>query len=104
MIGQPKHVEVEFVPAGSAEARRLFPELQADPVIELTVISDEGDVYTGDGAWIMCLYALVEYRDWSFRLASGPLRPLARRVWDLISTNRGSLSDLLALPSDACQR
>ena len=54
-------LELETMPAGSAEAREMFPGLQqiasAD---ELVVISDEGEVYLDNRAWIMCLYALVK--------------------------------------------
>ena len=40
----------------------------------------------------MCLYALKEYREWSQRLASPALLPLARRVCELVSDNRLSIS------------
>ncbi|HUP49109.1 MAG TPA: DCC1-like thiol-disulfide oxidoreductase family protein [Thermoanaerobaculia bacterium] len=102
MVEQPAFFEIEFLMAGSDRACRLFPELRHDEnPEELVVVTDEGDVYNGDSAWIMCLYALAEYRGWSFRLASGPLRPLARSAWDLISTNRKRLSNVLSLPDDA---
>ena len=93
---------VEFVAAGSDRAHRLFPELEhEDEPSELIVITNEGAVYFDDAAWIVCLYALVEYRSWSYRLARGPLRPLARRAWQLLSKNRRQLSAALALRSDA---
>lgn len=102
IIEQPAYLEIEFVPAGSDDARRLFPELcHDDGVTDLLVVTDEGDVYIGSAAWIICLYALVEYRDWSYRFARGPLRPLARQAWELLSANRGPLSRLLELKSDA---
>ena len=100
-LEQPALLDIEFIAAGSDRARTLFPQLDHEQRRELLVITDEGDVYSGDSAWIMCLYALADYRTWSFRLARPALRPLARRVWHLISTNRHRLSDLLALQDDA---
>jgi predicted DCC family thiol-disulfide oxidoreductase YuxK len=102
MVEQPAYVALEFVAAGSARARRLFPELHHDEQpSELVVVTDDGDVYINDAAWIVCLYALVDYRAWSFRLARLPLRRLARSAWEMLSKNRAQLSRVLALTSDA---
>lgn len=99
---QHAYVAIEFVAAGSERARKLFPELRHDEQpSELVVVSDEGDVYVDDAAWIVILYALVEYRTWSFRIARPPLRRLARGAWELLSKNRAGLSRALALKSDA---
>ena len=85
-------VELEFVSAGSPVARTLFPEL-ASATEELTVVSDRGDVWRGTAAWLMCLWALTEYREWSYRLASPGLAPLARQAFELLSKNRRMLSE-----------
>lgn len=101
MIGQRWFVSIDFVPAGSERARRLFPQLQhEEQPSELVVVTDRGDVYVRDAAWIVCLYALVDYRIWSFRLARPPLRRVARAAWELLSKNRLQLSRMLALKSD----
>ena len=74
-------VPLEFVAAGSDEARRRYPAL--DPVetlADITVVADDGGVYTGDSAWIICLWALDGYRGLAARLARPDLRPTARRV------------------------
>ena len=47
---------------------------------ELVVVADTGEVWSGDTAWLMVLWALVEYRDWSYRLADPLLLPTARSV------------------------
>jgi predicted DCC family thiol-disulfide oxidoreductase YuxK len=74
-------VPLEFVPAGSAEARRRFPALDpSETLAEITVVADDDGVYTGDGAWIICLWALDGYRGLAARLARPDLRPTARRV------------------------
>ncbi len=98
---QPALVDLEFVSAGSPVARMLFPEL-ASASEELTVVSDEGDVWRGTAAWLMCLWALTEYREWSRRLSSPALAPMARQAFELLSKNRKKLSEWLQLmPEEA---
>ena len=56
---------LKMLPAGSEQVRQMFPGLeQIASSDDLVVISDEGEVYLNDHAWIMCLYALDEYREW----------------------------------------
>jgi predicted DCC family thiol-disulfide oxidoreductase YuxK len=98
--GQRQIVPLELLPAASPEAHRRFPSLGTGEPEELVVVSDEGDVYRGSHAWIVCLWALEEYRDWSFRLASPSLLPLARHVVEWVSTRRHGLSRALGLMSD----
>jgi predicted DCC family thiol-disulfide oxidoreductase YuxK len=93
---QPKFVALEFIPAGSDHARHRFPTLP-NTVEELVVVADDGGVYKGDRGWIMCLYALEEYREWALRLATPRLLPLARAAFELISENRIALSRLFRL-------
>jgi hypothetical protein len=59
---------------------------------DLVVVSDLGEVYLNNHAWIMCLYALEEYRDWALRLASPLLLPLARQAFETLSKNRQTIS------------
>jgi predicted DCC family thiol-disulfide oxidoreductase YuxK len=98
---QPAYVTLDFVPAGSDEARRRFPQLDhATTAQELTVVSDAGDVYLEANAWIMCLWALRDYRAWSLRMSTPELLPLARRIVLWVALNRfrfgtRTLDDLL---------
>jgi predicted DCC family thiol-disulfide oxidoreductase YuxK len=86
---QPKLVELAFVPINSEQARRQYPSLDhALTTKDLTVISNHGEVYFGPKAWLMVLWALCQYREWSYRLASPELLPTTRRVVSLISQNR----------------
>jgi len=102
LVEQPKYVEMEFLPAAMAEAVRRFPELAAPgEEEELIVVSDEGGVYRGTAAWIMCLWALVEYREWSLRLSNPALMPLARGAFALVSASRKKLSSWLHLAPEA---
>jgi len=93
LLAQRSWVGLCLIPAGSTKAEKLFPELkQIASENDLVVISDEGQVYKNDRAWIMALYALEEYRDWARRLAHPLLLPLARQAFAAISRNRYALS------------
>jgi predicted DCC family thiol-disulfide oxidoreductase YuxK len=98
---RPQLVELSFVPAGSEDARRRFGRLLARATEELVVVSDDGGVYRGERAYLMCLYALREFRALSFRLARPALLPLARHAFAWLQRRRGTLSKLLGLPADA---
>lgn len=94
---QEEVVRVEFVAAESPEARQRFGEL---PAGELAVIGDTGEVWLGDSAWIVCLWALRDYRDLAVRLTTPLLLPLAREAFSVVSKNRRALSGLLHLNSE----
>jgi predicted DCC family thiol-disulfide oxidoreductase YuxK len=96
LASQPAYLELQFHPFQSEAARRLCPELpRFQPSERLIVLADNGAVYAGESAWLMCLYALRDYRRWSLRLASPALRPLAQRICVLVSHNRIKLSHAL---------
>ena len=98
---QPAFVELRFLPLQSPEVARRFPGIERFNLREqLFVISDEGAVYQGPHAWIMCLWALREYRAWSQRLARPALLPWARRACELLSDHRLTLSAWFASHSD----
>jgi predicted DCC family thiol-disulfide oxidoreductase YuxK len=98
---QPAFIELRFLALDSPEIACRFPGIEAfHPREQLLVISEEGAVYQGPHAWIMCLYALREYREWSQRLASPTLLPLARRACELVSDHRLSLSEWAGKPGD----
>ena len=98
--GQPQIVPLELLAADSAEARRRFPPLAETEPEELVVVTDEGDVYRGSHAWIVCLWALQDYREWSFRFAQPALLPIARGIVEWVSTRRHRLSRALGMMSD----
>lgn len=87
---QPKWVALDFVPLQTLDLAQRFPRIETlAPGEHLLVVSDEGEVYRGSSAWIMCLYALRDYREWSQHPA---LQPWAQRVCELVSQNRLQLS------------
>jgi predicted DCC family thiol-disulfide oxidoreductase YuxK len=97
ILVQRSWIGIAVVEAGSEKAKRLFPELeQIATKDDLAVISDEGAVYLNDRAWIMVLYAMVEYRDWAARLTHPLLMPLARQAFAALSKNRQTISGWLS--------
>jgi len=93
LLGQRSWIALGLIPAGSARAKARFPGLeQVAGTSDLVVVSDAGEVYLNNHAWIMCLYALDEYRDWALRLASPVLLPFARRDFEALSKNRSTIS------------
>jgi predicted DCC family thiol-disulfide oxidoreductase YuxK len=90
---QPKLIELRMIPIKTDAARRRYPQLNHDLTAEdLTVISNEGAVYFGPKAWLMVLWALCKYREWSYRLATPQLLPTTRRVVSMISEHRYQIS------------
>jgi len=78
------------------ECRPKQPEMD-----ELVVVADSGEMWAGDSAWLMVLWALAGYRDWSYRLATPLTLPAARTLFAQLSKYRGSLSCTLGLAADA---
>jgi predicted DCC family thiol-disulfide oxidoreductase YuxK len=99
---QPAYLRLEFIPYDSPEAIKRLPairHLRADQ--EIVVMANTGEVWQGAGAWVICLWALQEYRSWSARLASPAMQAMARSVIHWISANRIGISRLLHFRSDA---
>lgn len=79
---QPTWVDLRFAPAGAPEWRRRLgghlPWLGA----ELVVVSDRGEAWVGPAAFLMCLWATRDYREWAYRLSGPLLAPLAEQFLD----------------------
>ncbi len=74
-------IRLGFVAAGSTEARQRYPVLDhAATLREVTVVADDGAVYVGDRAWIVCLWATWEHRATAVRLSTPAMRPVARAM------------------------
>jgi predicted DCC family thiol-disulfide oxidoreductase YuxK len=95
---QPAYVDLQPISSESEEAKTRFSAL---PAGELALVSDTGDVWLGDNAFLMCLWALRRYRSWANRLASPVLRPLARQAFAELSRSRHGISKLLGLRTDS---
>ena len=81
------YVPLELLSCQSEEARRRFA---AVPWLgeELVVVSDDGEVWVGAAAFLVCLWALVDYREWSYALSGPELAPLAERFFHALSSRR----------------
>jgi predicted DCC family thiol-disulfide oxidoreductase YuxK len=86
---QPKLIAVDC---------RQKPQTMSD---ELVVVADSGELWSGDSAWLIVLWALAGYRSWAYRLASPMLLPTARALFAGLSAYRGALSCGLGLAPDA---
>jgi len=102
MLNEPSYLQLEFIPASSETALQRFPSIaRTGRPEELIVISDEGGVYREEYAFILCLYALENYREWSFRLATSGMLPLARQAFRFLSRQRSKVSRALRMKSEA---
>lgn len=84
--------------------RQIIPidcRAKPDAGEDLVVHADSGEIWTGDSAWLIVLWALAEYRHLSYRLASPMLLPVARALFAQISAHRETLSCRLGLAPDA---
>ena len=99
-------VPLELLSCQSREARERYG---AVPWLgeELVVVSDEGDVWVGSAAFLVSMWALADYREWSYRLSGPELAPLAERFFVTFSSQRKRLATFFRKPrcedGDACQ-
>ncbi len=90
---QPAYISLEFIPSGSEAVKAKYPHVNLPATAtDLVVIDDELRAYYGSKAYIICLYALEDYRELSYRLSSPGLWPYARRAFGLITRNRRNIS------------
>jgi predicted DCC family thiol-disulfide oxidoreductase YuxK len=91
MLGQATYVSLTFVACTGDEARRRYGDI---PWLgdELVVVSERGEVWAGPAAFLTCLWALVAWREWSFRLAAPAFAPLVERFFHTLSSRRRSLA------------
>ena len=98
-------VPLELLSSQSREARERYG---AVPWLgeELVVISDEGDVWIGPAAFLVAMWSLADYREWSYRLSGPELAPLAERFFVAISSQRRRSAGFFDKPrcedGDAC--
>lgn len=95
MLEQESFVDLRFVACDGPEARARYGDLPwlAD---ELIVVGDAGEVWVGPAAFLTCLWALVAWREWSYRLAGPGFAPLAERFFLALSNRRRAVSALLS--------
>lgn len=94
---QDSYLPLEFVAAGSPRARERYPGLTREELMaELCVVADDGRVWKGASAWVLCLWALRRYRGLAMHIARPGRLELARRFVAAVSRNRYRLSEILS--------
>ncbi|HWL85783.1 MAG TPA: DCC1-like thiol-disulfide oxidoreductase family protein [Polyangiaceae bacterium] len=101
MERQPSYIDLAFRSCQSQIANETWRELRPWLGEELVVVSDEGDAWVGPAAFLMCLWALRDWREWSYRLSGDAFSPLAERFFHALSSRRRWLASFL-FPEPAC--
>jgi len=91
MERQPCHVPLAFVACTAGEVRARYGDI---PWLgdELVVVGDGGEVWAGPAAFLTCLWALADWREWSYRLAGPAFAPLAKRFFGFVSSHRKGIA------------
>lgn len=99
--GQSKRSTLTFVPYQAQESLARFagitPYLQGQ---DLVAVSDDGAVYPGAAAFVVCLSALEDYGAWANRLAVTELLPKAGIACALLALNDRRLRRMMEDLSD----
>ena len=99
---EPAFVPIVPVAADSPWVAQNFPDIAARHLgEELVVVSDRGEAWWGDHAWLMCLYALQDFRAMALRLASPGLIRYSRAAFAYLSERRQLLSSLIGLRTES---
>ena len=98
LAGLAQLVPLVFVPYQDVRLHTVFPALaRLDPDRQVIAMSDTGDIYRGDSAWITILWALRDYRRWAIRLARPAWRKHAKTAVHYLARNRRKISTRLGL-------
>jgi predicted DCC family thiol-disulfide oxidoreductase YuxK len=90
---QERYLPLRFLACTGEEARKAYGNI---PWLEdeLVVVGDAGEVWVGPAAFLVCLWALVDWREWSFRLAGPTFAPLAEKFFLFLSSKRKNVAAL----------
>ena len=105
MSRQDMLVPIELVEAHSLRAAQLYGAI---PWLgeELVVVGDGGEVWAGPAAFLVCLWALADYREWSYRLAGDTFSKVAVKFFATLSKKRRWIAQWLDHPGctdDRCR-
>jgi hypothetical protein len=90
MLSQESYVRLSFQ---ACTATRPVPA-SATPLAwdELVVVGDTGGVWVGPAAFLTCLWAFVDWREWSYRHSGPAFAPLAERFFGMLSSRRKGIA------------
>lgn len=101
LASQSTLVPIEFLAAGSTQARSRFPRLDHDRTTKvLTVIAANGAVYEAERAWLVCAWALPRWQPFAEHLTTRPRLLAAKALTRAIDKHRQR--DLIRLYGSAC--
>src|SRR5262245_15746266 len=83
-------LKLRLIARDSEQARRMIGS--AADSDDLVILANTGELWRGNHAWLMVLWALKEYRSFSHRLASPIFLPLARQAFAVLTENRAKIS------------
>ena len=96
LSAQAGYVELDFLPLTAPAVALRYPALlQAELEKELHVVADDGRVWRGASAWLMCLWALQRTRGLALRLAHPAGLAIVKPVVARLSEGRYSISQAL---------
>ncbi len=115
---QQRAYEVKFIPYQSERAELLFPGVMAlDPASEMIVRTNDGELFRGAQAWVLCLYSCSSYQKVAVKLGGPLLLPVAIKACNVLAANRHKLSkvffgkkdkivakELHKMPTPKCER
>ena len=99
---EASYVPIAFLGANSPEARAKFGAVERWLGEELVVVGDRGETWIGPAAFLVCLWATVRYRTWSYRLSGPAFAPLAESFFHAVSSRRRSIARVLGSQRTAC--
>jgi predicted DCC family thiol-disulfide oxidoreductase YuxK len=102
---QPRAFAIDFIPYQAERAEQVFPGIGTlDPAREMIVRTDQGEIFRGAEAWVMCLFSCANHQVAARRLASPHLLPVAIRACRVLAANRHALSKVFFRKKDQAVR
>lgn len=102
---QPRAYRIDFIPYQSPDAEKVFPGIGTlDPAREMIVRTDDGNIYRGAEAWVLCLYSCTNHQVAAKKLASPGMLSVAIRACRVLAANRHSLSKVFFRRKDNAVR
>ena len=99
---QYQAVPIRSIPASSPEAVERFGDIP-DYGSDMIVAADDGRTWIGPpDAYLAVMWAIPALRPLSYLLATGPLKPLVRRVFQVVTGNRHLIGGLLQEDCERC--
>jgi predicted DCC family thiol-disulfide oxidoreductase YuxK len=95
LVAEERAFAIQCLPYQSEKAAEVFPGLsEHEPEKVMVVRTDQGEVFKGAEAWVLCLYSCKHHQKKAKTLSSKFLLPLAMKTCNLIAANRQGISDL----------